>query len=1536
MALQNDNLDMKEKANKSHRFHLTLLSSYDEKIELSLPETPDGIFYFSEDSRYRFLTITSKDTQWYAVCKNNAFFKNVMLENSYEIPLCDKMLLTISVGDYEHLLLVEEDIPSRKMFTNYDIRSDVEISIGSDSQSDIHYNSSYVSEKHAVIRYQNNFWSIKSFDNFYGVYVNNSKVQDTKLKIGDVVFIMGLKIIIGPNYLSISSGSGDVLVNSRILQEKSLVASSTYSKYYNDYEEREEQFFNRAPRKRRNAKENVITIEGPPMSMSQQQIPLMLRMGSSMVMGGAAALSGNFISLISSVVFPFLTSKFTDNQKKEYEERRVSKYTEYLELKKQEIATAIVDERKYLNEKYPAAWGISDSDDMLSHLWERRPCDSDFLQLRLGTGTRPLTTEIEYPERGFEIELDELEEKMYQLVESPFKVDNAPILISLIDSYICGLQGSKKLLIDAVKSLVLQLAFFHSYDEVKLVFLLDTADLRELDYLKYLPHVWDDSRTIRYIATNEVEAYTVGEQLKSQIEESDGNKKDLKYILKKRPYYIVFALNKKVFDGHEFFKELLHEDDNVGVSIIAAYDGLPKECQKIITFESEKNNTSTTLGVDGGDDELFSIDELNFETVKTVSKKISNISLKKINQSQSMPKMVTFLEMFNVGRIEQLNPLKRWQDSNPIKCLAAPVGVAEDGSLFMLDLHEKRQGPHGLVAGMTGSGKSEFLITYILSMAVNYHPDEVAFVLIDYKGGGLASAFENPKTGVRLPHLVGTITNLDGASINRSLLAIESELIRRQKVFNQVANETNEGTMNIYTYQRMYREGVVSEPMPHLFIISDEFAELKQQQPEFMEKLISAARIGRSLGVHLILATQKPTGVVNDQIRSNTKFRVCLRVQERSDSMDMLKRPEAAELTDTGRFYLQVGYNEFFAIGQSAWCGAQYEPSDVAIVKKDDAIDILDVTGQVTANVKSEVKKTNSGSNQIVAIVKYLSRIAENQNIDKRTLLPPELPVTLDLEKVQNKYLNDKKPSNICLGLVDDPQNLTQFSYELDFETCGNVLVVGESGSGKTTVLQTMIVSLSKQLSPNEYNFYCLDYSSRMMKQFKCLPHCGAILQEEDSGSLDEFFKFINKIIARRKKLFSSLEVDSFAEARKIKQLPIIVVFIDNFTGVTGGRAGDARVYEFNNYLKDSANYGVKYVISCNSQREVSAKIRQEFGEILCLHLKDKYDYNDVLGCKIESLPASLPGRGVVKIKEKAYWVQFAELFAEQENSERAILIKNYIEELSNKYTDRQIIQFMPIVDETAEYVDFAKQFGEERIPLGYAKNTGKSVAIPLKQLSVLNLYFGNEAGFKPIISNFLYSFQRENIELWVIKRKEKSLFEVDNPNGINITELKNVDFLKSEENDLRLLQKALISVMNANNRNIDNSDRVGTRVMLLIENITDFCSALSTVAMFSYTRIFESMKNSGVYVLSCFEPNEENENNALITELSKHDSLLFGGKYDKQQIYDFSGISGMEKQLQYNTGIMLYRQKMYPLIMPCGKISEETTEIDMENIFEI
>jgi len=1241
-----------------YSFHLILFADMTEIYDLWLPEVAEGFFRVSENPTYRFIHFVGKEGQWKAVCNTPAFFRNVPMEQSYEIALRDGQLIEIDYDDKNFALYVEKVTSDKMKFHNYSVNSEVEICIGNLIGNDIYYDNPYVSEKHAILKRTCGQWEIQDKQSTYGTYVNGKRIQYAKLKLGDVIFIMGLKIIVGVKFISVNDCSGAVLINPRIIQDDA-VSRSGYSHYYGQESITvKDEFFNRSPRKRFEIQEKVITVEGPPMAMNQNQIPLVLRMGSSMVMGGAAAMAGNFMTLITSVMFPFLSSRYTEAQRKEYEHLRITKYTEYLEGKRQEILDAIQREHEELNVKYPSLNQVAQTG-RSERLWERRPSDSDFLHLRLGTGKRPLSACIDYPARRFELESDELEDKMYQLVETPYKVVDAPIVLPLTDAYVCGIQGQREDVLSTIHSLVMQIAVYHSYDEVKLVFLMRQEELSEIDSIRYLPHAWDDLRNMRFVATNETEAYAIGEYMKNLLEKESKDKKDISKLLKKRPYYIIFALDKKLLDGHEVFKQLLQEDQNPGVSIITAYDELPKECQKIVSLKGLQNNLCTTMGIDGGDDEIFSTEDLTREQFHKVMHLLANTSLKQVDKKRVMPKMVTFLEMFKVGRVEQLNPLKRWRENDPVKSLCTPVGIGEDGSIFTLDLHEKRQGPHGLVAGMTGSGKSEFLITYILSLAVNYHPDEVAFVLIDYKGGGLADAFENPRTGVKLPHLAGTITNLDGASIQRSLMSIESELVRRQKVFSDVSKDFDEGSMNIYTYQKLYRAGKVSKPMPHLFIVSDEFAELKQQQPEFMDKLISAARIGRSLGVHLILATQKPSGVVNDQIRSNTKFRVCLRVQDRSDSQDMLKRPEAAELTDTGRFYLQVGYNEYFALGQSAWCGADYEPQDTVPVQRDDAVEFLDMTGQIVTQNKPKVKKARSGMTQISAVVQHLNDLAQSQNIQSHSLWLEPLPAKLEYANLAAEYGEPAEGIAALIGRTDDPMHQTQLPMYLDMMSFHHMALVGLAGSGKSNFFKTMLYSLVMKYTPEDVNFYILDLSSGILSAFKNMPHCGAYLTKENESDFDRLLALVQDIVDERKKLFIDADVYSYDDYVNIHKLPIALVVLDGWTNIHDFAKGQQYSLGISKYMRESTNYGVRFLFSVNHLNEFSSKVNQEFDYKIALQAKNKFDYNDILSLRNAILPLEVPGRGLCDMDGRALEYQVAVPYCKLDVQEQAMRLRD-------------------------------------------------------------------------------------------------------------------------------------------------------------------------------------------------------------------------------------------------------------------------------------
>ena len=294
---------------------------------------------------------------------------------------------------------------------------------------------------------------------------------------------------------------------------------------------------------------------------------------------------------------------------------------------------------------------------------------------------------------------------------------------------------------------------------------------------------------------------------------------------------------------------------------------------------------------------------------------LAPVYTEEISLEGTLTKNISLFELLKIIAVDDIDLNARWNTSKVYQSMSAPIGVSKSGVIF-LDLHDKAHGPHGLVAGTTGAGKSEILQTYIMSMATLYHPYEVGFVIIDFKGGGMANQFKD------LPHMMGTITNIDGKEINRSLKSIKAELKKRQRLFAEV--EVN----HIDKYIMKFRDGEASIPLPHLILIVDEFAELKAEQPDFMKELISAARIGRSLGVHLILATQKPSGQVDEQIWSNSRFKLCLKVQSQQDSNEVLKSPLAAEIKEPGRAYLQVGNNEIFELFQSAYSGAPEHVDD--------------------------------------------------------------------------------------------------------------------------------------------------------------------------------------------------------------------------------------------------------------------------------------------------------------------------------------------------------------------------------------------------------------------------------------------------------------------------------------------------------------------------------------------------------------------------------------------------------------------------------
>ncbi len=1316
---------------------------------ISLPERIKGQFWIYESLQTgdeRLLNVEGVNGKW--IMKSTRRIR--ILDNDgntiKNTEISSGSVYVLGKTDGERVFVFTEPVTDdRRTFTKYLVRGDIDISIGRSDSNDICYPVGIVSSHHAVIYSRGGIWYIKDTDSTNGIFVNGVRISEAKLNIGDTVFIMGLKLIVGKNMIALNDPDGCVRVCSRLIPFVSQPVSQSDNEY--EYELADKEYFYRSPRFKRDIETATFKIDSPPQSPISEELPWLLVMGSSMAMGMmslvtlvSAITSKNITSMImggsmllGTVLLPMITKRYEKSHKQKKELQRQKKYREYLDKVSLRINEACRLQEEILNENNVT---IQECENRIRYvrrnLWERSFGQNDFLLVRIGNGEGVLDAEFNYAERKFSLNDDNLQDELYTLCESKKTLHNVPVVYSLYEDHISGIIGQRKQVLEFAKGIILQLSAFYSYDEVKFVFLFDKNEEKELEFIKWLPHVWSEGNKFRFIATDSDEVKEISAYFEGIIEERNRiNAADMDEV---RPYYIFFSFSKTLACRAETLRSVFAKKDKLHISVVSFYDelkNLPKECSIVVELDGGRGKLFNKSDISGSITE-FTPDIYPSQNPMELSVILANTSLDTTATKFHLPGMITFLELFGVGSVEHLNILSRWKENDPTKSLQTAVGVDTYGEPFMLDLHEKFHGPHGLVAGMTGSGKSEFIITYILSLAVNYHPEEVAFVLIDYKGGGMAKSFEN------LPHTVGIMTNLDGSAIKRSLVSIESELKRRQAIFAEASKKVGVSNIDIYKYQRLYREGSVSEPLQHLFIISDEFAELKTQQPEFMTQLVSTARIGRSLGVHLILATQKPSGVVDDQIWSNSKFRVCLKVQEKADSMDMLKRADAAELTDTGRFYLQVGYNELFELGQSAWSGAAYYPSEQVVKEKDNSVVVIDNNGHTIKQVKLEKKRGNdkNAKKQLDVITDYIRNIAEDEKIKIKPLWLEPIPGVILHDQIKKKYnvTTERFVLEPTIGEYDDPAHQKQCVFRLPITREGNVVIYGVAGSGKTTFLNAMLYSLINDYTPDEVNLYILDFASETLRAFSKAPHVGDVMLSYEAEKIGNLFKMLKSELDKRKKLFSDYGGDYSSYIRSSKStLPSIVVVINNFAAFT-------EVYEQREdaiaYLsREGTKYGIYFVLTAIGTNAVRMRLIQNFKQLITLRLNSDGDYATVVGKTDGLIPAKFKGRGLVK-RDGLYEFQAACLTEENVPfsfiKDTCIrLAKEWSGETAKKIPilpDRVNVEFL------ADYYDAGKPLN---IPIGVESASLNVHRYPFGE-SYVNIIMSSDMEYRPFVSELV------------------------------------------------------------------------------------------------------------------------------------------------------------------------------------------------------
>ena len=1351
----------------------------DEKLlTYKLPERIEGNLWLNEIDNNgidrNIINIeASPDGKWRLISNSDYYISDGTKRLPFAVLEEGAMIALNHAYSYNTLYLFTSSMYEDLKFYSCSNELNIGVSVGKSGNATITYDLEFFNDMDLLIKLQNGKLYITNSNEKFLAFTNGSKIDENQeISLGNCIFYMGLKLIFikidGSYIIAMNNPYGKIKT---YMQEYKLKENSVQVEEDSDNEKdielySQDDYFYRKPRFVYSINELNIKVDTPPTKNDGEEMPAILTIGPMLTMSMTSVLTFyttmNNINngdetlneampqlvmsgamMLSFFLWPMITNAFQKRLRKKREKTRQKKYTDYINS----IKTKIMEEKKVqediLHKSYPSLFLTEKTiNEKQDRLWEKRNYDEDFLDVSLGIGTLPMKINVEYPEEHFSLTEDILLDKMRELQNHNINLENVPIPFSFRENYISAIVGNQKLQRKLTRNILLQIMAYHSYESLKIAIFTSRDKQKNWEEYKTLPHLWTNDKHFRFFATNDQEYKEVTyilDKVYNERLESTANDSDVP-VGSFNPAFLIIVDTYNAVRNLDLFNRLINSKMNLGFSILILNDrisNLPDQCQTFIELDDEECKISKNIS--NSESQKFKIDSTLIDINKCINV-LSNTPLELRNEGEgAIPKKVGFLEMYGLGKIEQFNSKSRWEETTPIMNMAALVGIGNNGEKISLDLHEKFHGPHGLIAGMTGSGKSEFIITYILSLAVNYHPDEVQFILIDYKGGGLAGAFENQTLGIKLPHLVGVITNLEKNEINRSLASIESELKRRQALFNKAREISEESTIDIYKYQEMYRNGTVDEPVSHLLIIADEFAELKTQQPEFMDQLISTARIGRSLGVHLILATQKPSGVVDSQIWSNTRFRVCLRVQEKSDSSEVIKRPDAAYLTQTGRFYLQVGFDEIFVLGQSAWAGGKYLPSESIKKNIDTTVDFVNNIGYITKSIetKKETKTNVNLGEELINIVKYLSNIAAEEGIKTRPLWLSRIPNFILVTDLAKKYSYKKinYVINPIIGEYDVPTMQEQRLLTIPFTAGGNVLVYGSAGSGKENFITTMIFSSMIAYTPQEVNYYIMDFGSESLRYFENSPYVGDIVYSSDGEKIDNLFKMIQKEMEVRKDLFANYNGDYLTYCKNSgSPVPSIIIVINNFEGYQESYPNYDDL--LNLLTRDCIKYGIYFVLTVNTPNGVRFKLKQNFGQTFALGQNNDEDFSTILGNVRKTYPSKGFGRGLIK-PDAAYEFQTAFV---TEKDQIPTYIRKIDEQLVAKYNYKA--KKIPILPETVTYQDVsADAQAPNVIALGVNKVDLSTSLYEFNKDKVTMITGQDTALFEPILTPLIYQF---------------------------------------------------------------------------------------------------------------------------------------------------------------------------------------------------
>lgn len=932
-----------------------------------------------------------------------------------------------------------------------------QITIGSQIDDDIYIQDNNIKPKQFIFDLENGRFTDLYHSNIASI--NQSVVNDIDVKIGDSIQILNLKMIYHPEFIMINTCENIYYEflkynpNNIDYPLEELKKGDIYYHY-------------------RNVKIHdslSIFLDEPLSNRTKEYNPLVFSMGPALTMSSASLLSGllsvyngylngrELYELMPMILLPSIMlfsslfwnpfQRFFDKHKdKRFHLNRIDEYKKYLDLVKEDITNYKENLRKELQVCFPELNTLAKIEQE-DELFQRCDKYDDYLLFRLGIGMKKAS--ITY-EKKFNLKKnDEINGMIQSLQNNEMYIDHAIITFSL-RKYSLVTYCNQKECISFLNRILLQITSFYSKEKYAIGLVCDKDWIKNhLEYLN-IPHIFNSSSSFRYIACSEREVDNLFTMQRNE------NKYLFLFIQK-----YSLAKNITITNG-----SLIYLSDGTYLPSNSSLFIHEKDNQGLIEYE----DYSCSYQVD----DIAEVN-MNHYFICNHEYNIASTYFKKNNPS--------LYDLYDIQDISEYDIKSEYQKQKDT--LKAIIGIDMNNDYLSLDLSEKGNGPHGLIAGTTGSGKSEFIITLILSFALHYHPRQLQFVLIDFKGGGVASVLAIRK--LFLPHIIGVLDNLDDNEIERALASFKNECKKREMLFQQMTVLSDKSINNLFSYQHEWKESYGLPYLADLVIIIDEFAELKLEYPDFLQDLISISRIGRSLGIHLILVTQKPAGVVNEQIWSNCHFKICLKVQEKQDSREVLHRDDAANIYDPGEFYFLS--DDHFVHAKSGYANADAKMNQ----KK---IEFINYKHEVTMKSQS----SNVIQTQATAVIQAINLALSKEKI----LVEP-----LWLKPLEDMSCKEIQYDCAYFGLLDDyfhhKQEYLYFKKESEY-----YYVVSPYFEERISFIYTILYAIFKTISLNE-EIYVIDDLSLLDQSFLKIAQLISIFTSDDHKKLSRLFNHIEE-----------------------------------------------------------------------------------------------------------------------------------------------------------------------------------------------------------------------------------------------------------------------------------------------------------------------------------------------------------------------------------------------------------------------------------------